>query len=74
MSRQERLREIKRMAGPSGESRNQSTINYWTDRVSENSLHPGRKAKPQAGGMGRSDDNHIADGESYLPGVRRSET
>ncbi|MGC2780001.1 MAG: hypothetical protein WA418_30615 [Bradyrhizobium sp.] len=70
MSRLERLREIKRQAGPSGESRNMSTLNYWAERATANSYtkHP---KKPMAGGPGRSDKNHVGE-DDYLPNVRRS--
>ncbi|MGJ4889006.1 hypothetical protein ACQR1Y_12470 [Bradyrhizobium sp. HKCCYLRH3099] len=72
MSRQERLREYKRQAGPSGESRNQSTLDYWSNRASENSLHPGKKKPAPTHGLGREEINH--EGGTFLPGVTRNET
>ncbi|NPU12046.1 hypothetical protein HL666_14840 [Bradyrhizobium sp. 83002] len=72
MSRLERLREYKRQAGPSGESRDRSTLDYWANRASENSYHRGQK-KPKAGGPGRTDKNHVGE-DDYMPDVHRVST
>ncbi|MGJ4928611.1 hypothetical protein ACQR1I_14200 [Bradyrhizobium sp. HKCCYLS2038] len=69
MSLLSRLREYKRQVGPSGESRNQKTLDYWASYASENSLHPG-KTPPKAKGPGRTDKNHVGE-DDYMPNVRR---
>ncbi|WP_316174709.1 MULTISPECIES: hypothetical protein [unclassified Bradyrhizobium] len=72
MSRLQRLREYRAIKGPSGESRNQSTLDYWADYASENS-YTKRPSKPKAGGQGRTDKNHVG-GNDYMPNVRRVST
>ncbi|WP_315766174.1 MULTISPECIES: hypothetical protein [unclassified Bradyrhizobium] len=70
MSRLDRLREYMRMDGPDGCSRAESNLTYWSDRASENSLHPNRRSKPRLGGPGRSDKNHVGESD-FMPNVRR---
>jgi hypothetical protein len=54
-----------------GAGRLGKNIQFWSNRASENSLHPGPDHGPMAKGPGRK-LNHEASDDDYLPNVRRN--
>lgn len=71
MSRMDRIREyVKSTAGPSGASRDQENLDYWSRRASRNSYHGGKSRESDTSYIGAKQDKNNS-GSSLMPKVRR---
>jgi hypothetical protein len=73
-NRIQRLREYRQEKGPSGQSRDEKCLKYWSDRSEANSLvvnRPDRRpTTDKIMAKAKSDPNTV--GSSYMRGVRRT--
>jgi hypothetical protein len=71
MSRISRLHALKSGGNNSvkGESRNQSTLDYWSNRANKNSYHGKPSGETGTDRLGTMDKNHV--GGTFEPKVRR---